>query len=137
MWFVAAVALGTVSMWPACLVVLKASVAPFALIGITRRSWWLGLAALGFASLPFLAWTIDYPRILLNLQGGGLSYSLAEYPMYAIPTIAWLAGPVARRRPVTRRVVGSLRSTATVQIGRRFPVLRMTDSASGVSAPSE
>ncbi len=41
MWIAAAVAVGTRWGWPAAFVLLKPSVAPFALIGIRSRGWWV------------------------------------------------------------------------------------------------
>lgn len=97
MWIVAALAIGTVYRWVAVLVLVKISVAPFALIGVVSRSWWIAVAAMLVFSIPFLDWTAQYPTILGNLRGDP-AYSLAEYPMLAIPLIAWLGG---RRHGVT------------------------------------
>ena len=102
-WIAATVALGTIYRWPAVFALVKVSVAPFALVGIRRRSWWLGLGLLGLLSLPFLADTLLYPSVLMNSRGyGGWTYSLPEYPMLALPVIAWLAQsahhPLGQRR---------------------------------------
>ena len=95
-WATAAVALGTIWWWPAALAVLKPTIIPFAMVGIHDRRWWLVIVILGFASIPFLADTLLYPRVLLDAQTnpvdgrGGPFYSLTEFPLVAIPIIAWL-----------------------------------------------
>ena len=102
MWIGAAVAVGTIYRWPAVLAIVKPSVAPFALIGIRSRAWWLAFAALILLSLPFLAWTLQYPAVIANLQGLSPVYSLPEYPFLGIPVIAMLAARdrVTAARPV-------------------------------------
>ena len=101
-WAAAAVGLGTIWHWPAALVLVKATVAPFALVGIRDRRWWLAVVVLMIASLPFLADTLRYPQVLLDAQTnpvdgrGGPLYSLTEFPLMAIGLIAWLG----RRRTV-------------------------------------
>ena len=89
MWVVAAVALAT--RWPAFgpLVLLKPSLAPFALIGIRHRAWWLSLAlCIGFVVLTLPAW-LDYATIMLNVRNGGLLHSLPSVPMMLVPLIAY------------------------------------------------
>jgi hypothetical protein len=94
-WITAFVALGLRYAWPGVFVLLKPTLAPFALIGIRTRGWWIGLVVLGLASLPFLGATLDYPRILLDSRGGGLLYSAISVPLALVPLIAW----IGRRRP--------------------------------------
>lgn len=95
-WCAAAVALGTIWRWPAAFALLKPTVIPFALIGIRDRRWWLTVMVMVVASLPFLADTISYPNVLLAagtnpVDGrGGPFYSLQEFPLLAIPILAWL-----------------------------------------------
>jgi hypothetical protein len=111
-WVVAAVALGTVYGWPAVLAIIKPTLAPFALIGMNRRSWWLagaGLAAVSFAFAPM--WR-DYVLVLLNARDPlGPLYSLNQVPTLMLPIVAWLGsgkrasrmvavGPVAEARPL-------------------------------------
>ena len=97
-WGALAVALGTLWRWPAAFVVIKPTVIPFALLGVRRRSWWLAIGLLVLLSLPFLADTLLYPRVLLDAQTnpvdgrGGPLYSLQEYPLLLIPILAWLGG---------------------------------------------
>jgi len=91
-WSMAAMALAVVSgsRLTAPFVLLKPSLAPFALFGIRRRSWWLGLAALVLVSLPFGALWGDWLASVLNSRGGGLLYSALEVPMLLLPLAAWL-----------------------------------------------
>jgi hypothetical protein len=95
-WIAAFVALGLRYAWPGVFVLLKPSLAPFALIGIRSRGWWIGLVLLGLGSLPFLAWTLDYPRILLDARGASILYSGTSIPIVALPVVAWLGRSVGR-----------------------------------------
>lgn len=99
MWVAAAVALGT--RWPAyaALVLLKPSLAPFALLGIRHRGWWIVAGVMGVASLLLLPMTLDWLTVLRNLEGGrtGFLYSITEVPILAIPILAWITSPRRRR----------------------------------------
>jgi len=95
LWIAAFVALGLRFQWPGVLVLLKPSLAPFALIGIRSRGWWIGLVVLGLASLPFLALTLDYPRIVLDSRGSSLLYSGTSIPIVILPIAAWLGRRVS------------------------------------------
>ncbi|HET9613262.1 MAG TPA: hypothetical protein VFP22_00500 [Candidatus Limnocylindrales bacterium] len=94
-WAMAAMAVAVVgARWrfAAPFVVLKPSLAPFALFGVARRSWWAGAAVLAVLSAPFLAgglWA-DWLKTLANSRGGGLLYSSLEAPMLLLPIVAWL-----------------------------------------------
>ena len=92
MWSMAATALAVVgsSRFAAPFVLLKPSLAPFALFGIRRRSWWLGLAVLVALSLPFGALWGDWVASVLNSRGGGVLYSALEIPMLLLPLVAWV-----------------------------------------------
>ena len=89
-WCMAALALGTIWYWPSVLVLLKPSLAPFALFGANRRSWWLALAALVLVSLPFWSLWADWVASVVNSRGGGVLYSTLEIPMLLLPLVAWL-----------------------------------------------
>jgi hypothetical protein len=106
MWFMAAVAGATIVAWPGALVLLKPTLLPFALIGITTRVWWIALTALIGVSLLFLPMWPDFVRALLDGKSDmGVFYSLNEFPMIAIPIIAWRFGrhpPDWFRRPRER-----------------------------------
>ena len=92
-WSMAAMALAVLSSntrLAAPFVLLKPSLAPFALFGVRRRSWWLGLAVLLLLCLPFGALWGDWVASVLNSRGGGLLYSALEIPMLLLPLVAWL-----------------------------------------------
>lgn len=89
LWIMAALALGLLYRWPAAFVLLKPTLALFALVGAKDARWWLVVALLALASLPVLSLTLAYPRVLLDAQGGGLFYSLWDLPLLALPLIAW------------------------------------------------
>lgn len=94
-WCVAALALATAYRWPAVFVLLKPSLAPFALFGANRRSWWLALGVFAVACLPFGSLWADWLASLTNSRGGGILYSALEIPMLLLPLVAWLG----RTRP--------------------------------------
>ena len=83
-WAFAFLAAGLAWRWPAVFVPFKLTLAPFALIGVHRRSWWIG-AAVGVAlCLPFAAPWIDWATAMANVQmspGHGLDYVLGEWPI--------------------------------------------------------
>jgi hypothetical protein len=91
-WSMAALALAVALPWrtTAPLVLLKPSLAPFALFGIGRRSWWVGALALVLLSLPFGALWREWLTTLVNSRGGGLLYSSLEAPFLLLPLVAWL-----------------------------------------------
>jgi hypothetical protein len=91
-WTMAALSLAVVgsSRAAAPFVLLKPSLAPFALVGIRRRSWWAGALALVVLSLPFAPLWADWVASVLNSRGGGLLYSSLEAPFLILPLIAWL-----------------------------------------------
>ena len=98
MWFVAAAFAGVAWGWPAVLMLLKPTLAPFALIGVRRRSWWIALGVLVVVSVPFGAMWLDYSTALLDAQNGrGLEYTLGEWPLMIAPLAAWL-GSVSSHR---------------------------------------
>jgi hypothetical protein len=121
MWVVAAVAAGVVLGWPAIFVALKPSLAPFALVGATRRSWWIAAALLGVATVLTLGLWRDYLVAVRNSDAEWY-YSLEDAIPMSLPLIAWLGrrdggfrtlgdlvrwrprwparGPLANRRPV-------------------------------------
>jgi hypothetical protein len=91
-WSMLALAVATIgSRWrfAAPFALLKPSLAPFALFGINRRSWWLGAAALVLASLPFGSLWAAWVASVLNSRGGGPLYSALEVPMVLLPLVAW------------------------------------------------
>jgi hypothetical protein len=93
MWIVAAIALATMRAGPGVLVLLKPTLAPFALIGINRRQWWFGLALGAAICAVFAPLWVDYLAVLANARGRGVLYSLDEVPFALVPIISWLASP--------------------------------------------
>lgn len=88
------VSAATIWHWPGVLVLLKPTFAPFALVGIRRRSWWVALAVLAGLSLLFLPMWVGYAQVLLNARGPsvGLLYSLSGFPTLLAPVVAvWTA----------------------------------------------
>ena len=90
MWIGAAVAGALLWSWPGALVLLKPSLAPFALIGIRSRGWWIALAVAAVLSAPLAGLYVQYLRVLLD-SNGSWSYSLPDVPFVALPLVAWLA----------------------------------------------
>ena len=92
MWSMAAMALAVVSSsrFAAPFVLLKPSLAPFALFGFRGQSWWLGLGVLVALCLPFGALWADWVASVANSRGGGLLYSALEIPLLLLPIAAWV-----------------------------------------------
>jgi hypothetical protein len=94
LWSMAALAVAVVtsSRFTAPFVLLKPSLAPFAVFGVRRRSWWGGAVVLAVLSLPFVLTGLwgEWLRALANSRGGGLLYSSLEAPMLLLPLVAWL-----------------------------------------------
>lgn len=110
MWSMAAMALAVVgsSRFAAPFVLLKTSLAPFALFGVWgrgRRTWWAGAAALAVLSLPFGGMWADWVTSVLNSRGGGLLYSSLEVPILLLPLVAWAARTRGGQLPGERRPV--------------------------------
>jgi hypothetical protein len=93
LWIAMFAALGTVWRPAFALVLLKPSLAPFALFGVRSRGWWVLLAAVVLVSLAFLPMWIDYLHVLLNGRGplAVAWYSIRDVPLVAIPLVAWAA----------------------------------------------
>ena len=94
MWIAAAIALATITVGPAVLVLVKPTLAPFALIGANRRRWWVALATFGVVAALFAPLWPDYLKVVTNARNpNGLLYSLDEVPLMLIPIVAWIASP--------------------------------------------
>jgi hypothetical protein len=89
-WSMAAMAVAVVWRGGAPFALLKPSLFPFALFGIGRRAWWIGLAIFVALCLPFGSMWLDWLTTVVNARGGGLLYSALEAPMLALPVVAWL-----------------------------------------------
>jgi hypothetical protein len=103
MWVLVAALWTPLVAWPGALILLKPSVAPLALLGITRRSWWLALGMLVAASIPFGALWADWYRAITDLRENGapaLLHSLTHAETLVFPLVALAARsdrPVAQR----------------------------------------
>jgi hypothetical protein len=103
-WVIAAIAAGAVLGWPAILVAVKPSLAPFILIGVRHRSWWILGLALAIASLPFLGLWFDYLRAIHDSDARWW-WSLEDIPPMLLPLVAWVGrreGGVARLGDLVR-----------------------------------
>jgi hypothetical protein len=89
MWTVAFVALALRFPWAGPLILLKPSFGPLALIGAPRRSWFISLAIIGVAAIPFGTLWLDYIAALRNSQLS-LTYSLVDLPLALAPIVCWL-----------------------------------------------
>jgi hypothetical protein len=94
-WCTAALAAGTVLGWPAVFVILKPSLAPLAIWGIRRRSWWIALAVAIVAAVPFGAMWLEWIQVIRD-SSGSLLYSIPDLFFVLLPVVAWLG-----RRRVT------------------------------------
>jgi hypothetical protein len=108
LWIVAGVAGGLIWGWPAVIVAFKPSFAPFMLIGVRRRSWWIAIAVVAVLSLAMLPEWLRYVTVLENLESPGPVYSLGDLPLLLVPVIAWAA---RRRRAELMRGIDPLGQT--------------------------
>jgi hypothetical protein len=91
LWIVAGVAGGLLWGWPAAIIAFKPSFAPFILIGIRRRSWWIAVCLLAVLALTMLPEWLRYVTVLGNLDSPGIVYSFGDLPLLLVPLIAWVA----------------------------------------------
>ena len=94
MWVAALVALGLVWGWPAALVLLKPSLAPFMLAGCRNpRALALGVVVVAVVSLTMLPLWIDFVTAVQNAGATWPSvfYSLPDIPLLLMPLLAWAA----------------------------------------------
>lgn len=98
-WLVPAALWGLLLGWPGVLVLLKPSALPLALAGITHRSWWLALGVLVLVSIPFGYLWVQWVQVIVDQRGSGLFYSYVQWPLLAIPLVAWLSKLQVGQRP--------------------------------------
>lgn len=89
MWVAAAIAGGVRWGWPSVLVLVKPSLAPFALVGARNRRWWAALVILALISVPFGTLWVDYVTALRN-SSLSWTYALVAAPLMVVPMVAWL-----------------------------------------------
>lgn len=90
MWITAFIGLGLRYGWPVCLVALKPTFLPFALIGWRDRRTWLGLAIFAVLAYFLTAELARYVVALQNVEGASVLYSLGDLPFVLVPVIAYL-----------------------------------------------
>lgn len=105
LWIAAAIAGGCLIGWPSVLVFLKPALAPFAAIGIGKRSWWIALGLFAATALPFGTMWFDYIAAMRNSDVSLLRSAFA-IPALLPPVIALLASrhPAYARRPAYMRI---------------------------------
>jgi hypothetical protein len=102
MWIAALVALGLVWGWPAALVLLKPSLAPFVLAGAhTPRTLVLGVAMVAAVSLAMLPLWVDFVIAIRNAGASwpSIFYSLPDIPLILMPVLARAARTNGRSHP--------------------------------------
>lgn len=88
MWAFAFGALALSFGWTGPLLLFKPTLAPFALLGMSRR-WWIALGIVTLAALPFGGMWLDYLAVIRNAQPDG-AFLLHDYPLMLVPVVAWL-----------------------------------------------
>lgn len=99
MWVVAGLAAGIRQGWPVLIVAVKPTVAPFALVGIRRRSMWIGSGVLLAVSLLMLPEWLRYVTVIRNLDSPGIAYSLGDVPLIAAVLLAAWSSDHGRPEP--------------------------------------
>jgi hypothetical protein len=107
-WLVPAVAWGFLLGWPAAFVLIKPTLAPFALVGLHRpRRFVLGIFALAAVSLPLLPLWFDWLAAIRNSDLDP-TYGASQILLLLVPLIAVLGR--TRNREQGRLVHGTLPS---------------------------
>lgn len=89
MWIAAFVAAGLRWGWGGALVLLKPSLAPFAILDGRRRTWWICLGLLCVLSIPLIGQWLAYREVVANADVR-LDYSLPTVPVLLMPVIAYI-----------------------------------------------
>lgn len=89
MWLLPALSWGLIRGGWAVAVLAKPTLAPFALAGVRRRGWWIGLAVFVAASLPFGTMWLDWIVAVRN-SSIGVTHNIWQIPLMLIPVVAWL-----------------------------------------------
>ena len=96
-WLVPAVAWGGLLGWPAAFVLLKPTLAPFALVGLRRpRAFVVGVVALAVLSLPLIGLWWDWLAVIRN-SDLELTYGIEQVALLAVPAIAVIGSTRPRR----------------------------------------
>lgn len=101
-WGFAAILAGAAYGWPALGALVKPVLAPFALIGAGRRSWWIGLALVAVAAVAFAPMWPDYFRVVSDARNSrDIWYVIGEVPSAAaLALVGWAS---ARRQAQGQR----------------------------------
>lgn len=92
-WAFAAILGGAAFGWPALGALIKPVLAPFALIGSGRRSWWIGLVVVVIAAIAFAPMWPDYIRVLVDARNErDIWYVIGEVPIAIALAIVGFAG---------------------------------------------
>ena len=100
LWSMAFVAVGLRYPAAAVLLALKPTDAIMWPLFVRRRSFWIGLAIVGLASLPFGVVWFDWVTALGNVEAGSPLRNVAGLPLLLLPVVAW-SGRQRRSRLVT------------------------------------
>jgi hypothetical protein len=105
-WAFSAVLAGAAFGWPAVIALLKPALAPLALVGAYRRSWWIAQGGAAVLVLAIGPMGVDYVQVLRDARySGGYDYVLGEIP---IGVALAVVGVAANRRRLGRaRVSGN------------------------------
>jgi hypothetical protein len=103
MWMAASIAAGLRWGWPAALLLIKPSIAPFALVGARRPSFWVAAIVFAVATIVMFGplW-VEYVQVVRNMELRP-DYSLGSITLLLIPIVAWYA---RRRSPEASAVSG-------------------------------
>jgi hypothetical protein len=89
-WLAPAVAWGFLLGWPAVFVLIKPTLAPFALSGLTRpRAFLVGLALFVALAVPFLPMWFDWLAAIRN-SDLGIFYAFTQNLLLVVPVVTWL-----------------------------------------------
>ena len=120
MWALSAILAGAAFGWPAVGALVKPALAPFALIGASRRSWWTALAIVAGLALAFGPMWSDYVRVLQDARNtDGLDYLVGEIPIGAVLAVVGLLAN--RRRLEGGRSVALIARAAEAVTRRSVP----------------
>lgn len=78
LWGLAGIAAGAVWGWAYALAAVKPILAPFALLGVRHRGWWVAMALGALASLAFGTMWLDYARVILDARSGDPFYLVGD-----------------------------------------------------------
>ena len=102
---------------PGLLALVKPVLAPFALVGAWRRSWWMGLAVVALVAIAFAPMWPDYIRVLVDARNSrDIWYVIGEVPTGIALAVV---GVLARRR-MTRGAPIRARARAQGRLSTSF-----------------